>query len=438
MSRISRALIASLFGVAAAAPHSAPAQPAPSVYKPPSLATAGKATTPITGPGKVLVQVLVHTNGTFQVIKVIKSTNHGDDAAALEVARTSKYRPAIRGAKAVEGFYDYELNFTSSGNVASGPPVSGNKSVDAAERMLRANQFSQASSALTAFVATHPTDVRAQVDLGVAEELSGNPTEAVAAFDRGGNVPQIYRAVAGKAYADYATVEIKAKDLQLALPAAKKAVSFSPTYANYDILAFAEYSGGDYPGSVNDFEKARSLAASGNAPGHDRVQIDISLITAYLSADNVDQAKAIADEAGQLDPGEAQHAQTTIANYDIKRAQTEAAAGRTDAAATILEKSADTLPKESATLWSWAAIMYLKAKPTPEAGKAKADADKALAIDPNSALANYAVGVALANQGNRKDALVYLNKADAAAKSSGDTETATQAESAINTLNGSH
>jgi tetratricopeptide (TPR) repeat protein len=87
-------------------------------------------------------------------------------------------------------------------------------------------------------------------------------------------------------------------------------------------------------------------------------------------------------------------------------------------------------------LWSQAAILYLEVKPTPDNAKAKADADKALAIDPNSALGNYAAGIALARQGSRKEALVFLGKADAAAKTSGDTRVATLSEAAIATISG--
>jgi hypothetical protein len=74
----------------------------------------------------------------------------------------------------------------------------------------------------------------------------------------------------------------------------------------------------------------------------------------------------------------------------------------------------------------------LQAQKTPptkdDYGKVKAYADKALAINPNDALANYAEGVALAGQwvlGNKSDAglkaqaLAALNKAKASAQSSG-------------------
>jgi hypothetical protein len=75
-------------------------------------------------------------------------------------------------------------------------------------------------------------------------------------------------------------------------------------------------------------------------------------------------------------------------------------------------------------------------KPNADSAKAKADADKALALAPGDAQANFAAGVALANQGSTKDALVYLNKADTAAKAANDTQLATAIENAIKQLGG--
>ena len=75
-------------------------------------------------------------------------------------------------------------------------------------------------------------------------------------------------------------------------------------------------------------------------------------------------------------------------------------------------------------------------KPSAQPAKAKADADKALAIDANSPRANFLAGVALADQGNSKDALSYLNKADSAAKAANDTALVAQIEAAIKQLSG--
>jgi tetratricopeptide (TPR) repeat protein len=434
MRRIPRGLASTLAIAAVAAPLWAHAQPAPSGYVPPKLVKPGKSTTPLGGPGKVIVKVLVYANATFKVIEVLKSTNHADDAAALEIARTGTYKPALKAGKPQTAFYDYELSFTASG--ASAGQSSANTPLDEAERQLRTNNFSGAETALTGYIAAHPGDQRAETDLGVAYAFSGDPTQAVAAFDKGGPVPDNYKVVAGKAYADYAIVEYKAKDNDLALAAAKKAVALAPALGTYNTLGLAESATGDFTAAAADLEKARALGASTNAGVKDRAQVDINLVSTYLAAGNVDMAKTVAAEVAQLDPTQAASAQSFIANYLVKQAQgQETKSGTADAAGT-LEAATQSLPTQAVMLWSQAAILYLEVKPTPDNAKAKADADKALAIDPNSALGNYAAGIALARQGSRKEALVFLGKADAAAKTSGDTRVATLSEAAIATISG--
>jgi predicted Zn-dependent protease len=69
--------------------------------------------------------------------------------------------------------------------------------------------------------------------------------------------------------------------------------------------------------------------------------------------------------------------------------------------------------------------------------KAKDDADKGLAVDPSNAVCNYVAGYVLAKQGKKSDALTYLNKADASAKSSGDTNLTNAVESLLKQVNGS-
>jgi tetratricopeptide (TPR) repeat protein len=63
--------------------------------------------------------------------------------------------------------------------------------------------------------------------------------------------------------------------------------------------------------------------------------------------------------------------------------------------------------------------MYMKMK---QLDKAKADADKALAADPNNAPASYLEGVILANQGRNVDAIANLKKAATLAKAANNTE----------------
>ena len=51
------------------------------------------------------IKVFVHANGKTDIpSSVTKSTNHGDDAAALEIARTSTYKPATKDGKPADAF----------------------------------------------------------------------------------------------------------------------------------------------------------------------------------------------------------------------------------------------------------------------------------------------------------------------------------------------
>jgi len=84
-----------------AAPFAAGAQ-TQATYIAPKLLSRGANETALAGTGAVTVQVFVKKDGTFSVSKVLKSTNPGDNAAALEIAKSSKYVPATRGGKKVD------------------------------------------------------------------------------------------------------------------------------------------------------------------------------------------------------------------------------------------------------------------------------------------------------------------------------------------------
>ena len=120
----------------------------------------------------------------------------------------------------------------------------------------------------------------------------------------------------------------------------------------------------------------------------------------------------------------------------VKQAQTAQDAGKSADAAALFEQAAAAAPSQAATLYANAALAYLAVKPNPINDKAKTAADKALSIDANNAGANYAEGIVLANTNKAKDALTYLNRADAAAKQSNNASLATAVERAIKQLGG--
>jgi tetratricopeptide (TPR) repeat protein len=400
-------------------------------YAPPKLRKAASTSVPVAGPGTIVIQVLVKADGSFEVQKVLKSTNHADDAAALDVAKHSTYAPARRGSKAIVAFYDFTLKLNAAGgSTADTAPPSG---LAAFERQLHAGNYTSAQTGLKAFVAQNPTDMQAQVDLGVADTYVSDYPSAVAAFDKVGTIGDAYKGVAGKAYAEYAQSELSSKSYDKALAAAKRAVELTPTFITVDTLGYAEFMSGDNTSAVADLEKARALGQSTNAKAHDRVQVDDRLISAYLAAGKPDQAKTIAAEVAQLDPSDTS-AQSIMAASIATQAGAAQQAGKYAEAAALFEQAATLAPSQAATLYANAAFSYLSVKPTASYDSAKAAADNALKIDANSAAANYAEGVVLADTRKGQEALVYLNKAGQSAKAANNDKLALQIDRAIKEL----
>jgi tetratricopeptide (TPR) repeat protein len=122
-------------------------------------------------------------------------------------------------------------------------------------------------------------------------------------------------------------------------------------------------------------------------------------------------------------------------SYYAKQAQAAQKAGNTAQAVSLYEKGAALGAQWAPLMYTNEAFAYLSAA-KPDYKAAKAAADRALAVKPDSAEANYAAGIALANSGNTKDAIPYLQRADAAAKASGDTSLATRAEQALSKISG--
>src|SRR5579884_3015764 len=87
-------------------------------YTPPKVVSRAPSVVEPKGKGTVVVQVLVNPNGTFKVMRIMSSTNPGDDAAAMDIAKHSKYAPAMRNGKPVPDFYDFAIGFGE--NVVSG------------------------------------------------------------------------------------------------------------------------------------------------------------------------------------------------------------------------------------------------------------------------------------------------------------------------------
>jgi tetratricopeptide (TPR) repeat protein len=427
-------LLAALFVAALLAPSAAlAANPAQTnYYNPPKLIKKGTNKSTVAGAGSVTVKVYVNKDGTFKVQGILKSTNHGDDQAAIEIAQTSTYKPATKSGKVQAAFYDYTLIFGAGGSSST---MTDTSELGQYERMVHAGNFSGAQAKLLDYIKAHPGDARAELDLGLADSFLNDYVDAAASFDQAGTIPQNYRAVAGKSYGEAAVSLASDKKTDAAIAAAHHAVDLAPGFGTYYALGFAEYVGGQFAISAADLEKARSLGPSENVPTAQRALIDVNLVAAYFGAGEADKAMKVVDEAKQLDPTIAPKLDAPIYSYYASQARTKVTNKQYADAATMLEQAAPLAPTEAASMYTQAAYAYLSGD-KPDNDKAKADADRAIALDPNNAQAYYAGGVALANSNKSKDALSYLQKADDAAKKAGNAALVTQIEIAIKRVNG--
>lgn len=393
------ATLATVFALTCAAGAQTP------VYRtPPKLIKQGTSTSAIPGAGTVVVQVYVNADGTFKVTRIIKSTNHEDDAAALEIARTSKYAPATDGRKKVAEFYDFTLKFTAGS--ASASTGSGTAS----------------STATSGPLEEAVTDFRA-----------GKYSESAAAFDKVSSVPAQYKLIAANAYAKAAEAAISSKDASTAVTDATKASQLSPGPATLNLLGTAQIQAGDGAGAIRSLEQARTLASSDSKiDSKQRATIDANLVAAYTDAGQVDKATALLQEIKQLDPSNTAAGARVVAYYSTKGDEAQKA-GDQSTAASLFDKAGALGGPYAATMYTKEAFALMQVS-KPDWKAAKSAADKALALKPDDPTANLAEGVALANDGKKADAITYLQKADASAKAAGDTSVASKAEQFLKQL----
>ncbi len=378
---------------------------------------------PVAGKGAVTVQVLVQKDGSIGTLKIMKSTNHGDDAAALDIAKHSTYKPAMRDAKPVLSYYTMDLRFSDSA-VINDTGSSVNQVVQA-NALIRANKFPEAKTELQSYLSAHPGDKDAQALLGVADEYLNPPDSqgAAAAFDAAGTIPDRFKVVAAKAYADAAVDALKAKNNDLAVALADKALALQSSVNTLFIRGTAYGNAQKYPQAIADLERAKAQATAGRADNATLNAIDASLATSYIFGGQVDKGVALAKELKARDPSNTR-VDDTLAAYYNQQAVAAMQAGRRTEAVADLEGAARALPSRAVVLYVQAANV-LAGDVKPDWKAVKAEADKALAIDPNDPRANLVAGISLANSidpkstsPDTKPAMAYLQKAKANAGSS--------------------
>ncbi|MBV9438662.1 MAG: energy transducer TonB [Candidatus Eremiobacteraeota bacterium] len=413
-----------LWGLAvAAAPLAVSAQTA-QFYSPPKVTSMGSPSSAIVGNGTVQLQVFVHKDGSIGAIKVEKSTNHGDDAAAVEIARSSKYKPGERDAKPIDAFYTFRIKFSGSSFSADTGSTSGD--VNQANALIRAGKYAEARTALQTYLAGHAGDKDAEALLGVADAYLNDASDATAAFDAAGTIPDRFKTVAAKAYTDAAVDALKARKNDEAIALADKALALQQSVNTLFVRGTAYANEQKYQQGLADLEKAKAEATSGHADASTLNLIDSGLVSAYLLGGQSDKGLALAADLKRRDPSNTR-VDDALAAYYNQQASQAVQGGKRDQAVSLLEAGAKAVPSRAAIMYDQAANVLASDK-TPDWKRVKAEADKALAVAPTDAVANFIAGVSLANSGDKNGAITYLQKAKANvgsdAKLAGDIDTA--------------
>ncbi|MEO7039528.1 MAG: tetratricopeptide repeat protein [Candidatus Elarobacter sp.] len=408
-TRTSRLFVAIALGALSVAslPPSASAQTS-QFYSPPKIIRQGTNTSAVVGTGSVQLKVFVHKNGSVGTVDIEKSTNHGDNAAATEIAKTSTYKPGARDGKPIDAYYTLALKFKGSAVQAN---TGGSGEMGQATALIRAGKYQDAKTQLQAYLTGHPDDRDAQTMLGVADSYLNDNAGATAAFDAAGSIPDRYKVVAAKAYADGAVEALKAKNNEQAIALSNKALALQANVNTLFIQGTAYGNAQNYPQAIAALEKAKAQATAGHADAATLNAIDGSLATSYIFGGQTDKGVALAQDLKRRDPSNTR-IDDTLAAYYNQQAVAAVKAGNKAAAVTDLESAAKAVPSKAVVLYVQAANV-LSQGTTVDWKAVKAEADKALAIDANDARANYVAGIALANQSDSKGAIPYLQKAKA-------------------------
>ena len=405
------------------------------VFSPAKLIHQAPTSVPIAGNGTVVIQVSVNPDGSHKVTHIIRSTNPGDNAAAIDIAKNSSYRPQHRGKMPVLGFYDFTIVFHGKTVVNNGGVVVSGTTASA-DKLIHAGKYSAAKTMIQQALANKPNDATLNQQLATADFFLNDYAGAAAAFDRVSSISKPFLQVAAQSYA-MAAVKLSPTDSMSAVTYANKAVTLAPSGGTYYILGSAQLQGGDAVKAIPNLVKARSMAATdAKMDVKSKVNIDSVLVQAYIKMNDMVSAQPIEDEIMQLDPGNTT-VKRMIGNQYLAAGNEASKAGKHEDALNAFLTAAKQGDKDVAvTGYASAALeenTIIGAQKTPAVSndyltKMKPYADQALALNPNDALANYAFGVSMAGAwivgGKTKaefktQALDALNKARAEAQAQG-------------------
>jgi len=406
-------------------------------YTPPKLVKQGTSGSAATATGVVTIQVFVKKDGSFSVKRIIKSTNPSDDAAAMEIAKTATYKPALRDGQPVDAFYDYEMTFGGAGAIEAAPkPASGGPTADA-YASIRNGKYADAKTTLEGYLQSHPGDVQANTLLGVANAFAGDSDAAATAFDSVPTIPDQYRALAIQAYTTHASNMLTAQKFPEAAAAASRLVALVPDGVNgYYIRGLASADEGNFKAALPDLQKSYDLSKATKTDDKTLAAVEFNLAIAQLNTGAYDDAAVAAKDVARLDPLQASKLQRAEMIAVSNDAIAAANAGKSADAVARFEAGAVTFPASAADFYGQAAFIMLTEK-SPDYKKLKAEADKALAIDSTNGRALFVNAFVAAQAGDSKTAIADMNKAKASPLYASDANFAKQVDDNLKKLTSS-
>jgi tetratricopeptide (TPR) repeat protein len=412
-----------------------------SEFTPAKLLQQGKTSTSIAGTGTVVVQVQVNADGSHRAIKVIHSNNPGNNAAAMDIAQSSTYRPAHRGSTPVTSFYDFTLRFNgklvvNASEEGSSAPTGGSVSPAAGQvaALIRKGEYAAAKSKAQAELLNSPGDESLRQMLGIAAYNSADFTTAAEAFDKVPSIGSQYKPIAADSLAT-AAVKMAQDNPTQSLEYAQKAVALQSSAVTHFALGVAQLANNQNADAAASLKAAQSAAMSDpKIPTSMKVKIDSELVQADLANHDQADAQTVSAQIKQLDPNSTAGSQAMGAslikagNDAVDQKDTTSALSDFDKAAALGD------PQLSVTANTLAAFAIARSE-KPDYKRMQAYAEKALAIKPDDAAANFADGIALTAQwgashddGTKKKAAAALDKADQQAKAEGNEALSLQIE----------
>ncbi len=412
-------------------------------FVPAKLIKQGLTTHSIAGSGTVVVQVQVNADGSHKAIKVIRSSKPDDNAAAMDIAQNSTYRPARRGTTPITSFYDFTLKFNGKSVVSNPSETSGlpaGKLSPAASQvaaLIRQGQYQQAKSKAETELLSTPGDDSLREMLGIAAFDAGDFTTAASAFDKVATIGSQFRPIAARSFAA-AAVKVAQNDPAQALGYAQKAVALDPGPNSRFALGVAQVASGDSAAAIASLKAAHDAAMSDpKIPVASKVNIDSELLQAYLANHDTADAQAVATQIKQLDPSSTAGAQAMAASL-IKAGNAAVEAKDTATALADFDQAAAQGDPSVAVTANTLAAFAIARSAKPDYKRMEAYAEKALATKPDDAAANFAEGIALTAQwasshddATKKKAADALDKAEQQAKAEGNEALALQIESFV-------